>query len=193
VGRPGDESQGFSLINESKNGYDAKQNMLRLSLLRSPLEPDPNADRGSNHFSYALYPHAGTWKQALTVRHGYEYNYPLEAAQAAPHSGPLPGMYSFAGTDARNIVVTTMKKAEDTNALVFRLYDWAGLDSIVHFRIPPGSHGAHIVNLMEQPEGSELHASQEGEVDVPVHPFEIQSIEVDYPVTPSVAAKHPVR
>ena len=71
----GDSQHGFSLINESKYGYDAKGNVLRLSLLRSPLAPDPNADRGHQHFSYALYPHAGDWKQALTVRHGYEYNY----------------------------------------------------------------------------------------------------------------------
>ena len=54
----GDGQHGFSLINESKYGYDAKDNVLRLSLLRSPTWPDPEADRGHHHFSYALYPHA---------------------------------------------------------------------------------------------------------------------------------------
>ncbi|MEO6964523.1 MAG: glycoside hydrolase family 38 C-terminal domain-containing protein, partial [Acidobacteriaceae bacterium] len=55
----GDSQHGFSLINESKYGYDAKGNVLRLSLLRAPLYPDPTADRGRQQFSYSLYPHAG--------------------------------------------------------------------------------------------------------------------------------------
>ena len=54
--------------------------MLRLTLLRSPKWPDPDADMGHQHFHYALYPHAGTWKDAMTVRQGWEYNYPLQAA-----------------------------------------------------------------------------------------------------------------
>ena len=55
----GDGQHGFSLINESKYGYDAVGNVLRLTLLRSPTWPDPDADQGHHHFSYALYPHSG--------------------------------------------------------------------------------------------------------------------------------------
>ena len=87
----GDGQHGFSLINESKYGYDAEGNVLRLSLLRSPKWPDPNADRGHHHFSYALYPHAGDWKQALTVRHGYEFNYRLKAMQVEAHTRVAAG------------------------------------------------------------------------------------------------------
>ena len=72
-------SMGSSVINNTKYGYDAVGNLLRLTLLRSPKWPDPDADMGHHHFHYALYPHAGTWKDAMTVRHGYEYNYPLSA------------------------------------------------------------------------------------------------------------------
>ena len=82
----GNGTNGFSLINESKYGYDCKGNLLRLTLLRSPVEPDPNADRGHHHFTYSLYPHGGDWKTALTVRHGYEYNYRLRAMQVEPHT-----------------------------------------------------------------------------------------------------------
>jgi hypothetical protein len=86
----GDGQHGFSLINEAKYGYDGAGNVLRLSLLRSPTSPDPEADQGAQHFTYALYPHAGDWKQAGTVHHGYEFNYPLAAAQVAAHAGLLP-------------------------------------------------------------------------------------------------------
>jgi alpha-mannosidase len=55
----GDGQHGFSLIDESKYGYDAAGHMLRISLLRSPTDPDPNADRGHHHFSYASIPMSG--------------------------------------------------------------------------------------------------------------------------------------
>ncbi len=177
----GNGQHGFSLINESKYGYDAKGNMLRLSLLRSPLAPDPNADRGPNHFSYALYPHAGDWKQALTIRRGYEYNYRLQAIQVEPHTGAMPPSYSFAGTQAQNVILTTMKKAEDSDSLVLRFYEWAGKDGSVQWRVPKGVTAATVVNLMEQPEGSPLPVAGGDRITVPVHPFEIQSVRLDYP------------
>ncbi|MGB7266807.1 MAG: glycoside hydrolase family 38 C-terminal domain-containing protein [Terracidiphilus sp.] len=91
----GNDRQGFSLINDSKYGYDAVGDLLRLTLLRSPTYPDPNADQGHQHFDYALYPHAATWKQALTMRHGYEFNYPLVATQVQAHAGLMPARHSF--------------------------------------------------------------------------------------------------
>ena len=84
----------LSLLNDCKYGYDAKGNVLRLSLLRSPTWPDPEADRGHHEFSYTLYPHAGDWKQALTVRRGYEFNYTLRAFQAEAHEGGLPARHT---------------------------------------------------------------------------------------------------
>ena len=109
----GDAQHGFSLINNSKYGYDAKGNVLRLSLLRSSTWPDPDADRGHHDFSYSLYPHAGTWKQALTVRRGYEFNYKLKAEQIEAHEGSLSPQLSFLSTAPENVVLTAMKKAED--------------------------------------------------------------------------------
>ena len=62
----GDAKLGLSVLNDSKYGYDDEGSQLRLTLLRSPASPDPDADRGHQSFRYALYPHAGTWKQAQT-------------------------------------------------------------------------------------------------------------------------------
>ena len=66
----GDGAQGVSILNDSKYGYDAAGNVLRLTLLRSPTWPDAEADRGRQQFTYAIYPHAGGWKGAQTVRRG---------------------------------------------------------------------------------------------------------------------------
>ncbi|HEY1255921.1 MAG TPA: glycoside hydrolase family 38 C-terminal domain-containing protein [Terracidiphilus sp.] len=171
---------GLSVLNQTKYGYDAVGNTLRLTLLRSPKWPDPDADMGHHHFHYALYPHAGTWKEALTVRHGYEYNYPLTAVVTTAHPGALPPSYSFASVSPENVVLTAVKKAEDANGLIFRVYEWAGKETTAEFHLPPGATGATVTNLMETPEGPPL--SVKGDVvKVPIHPYEILTIRVDYP------------
>jgi alpha-mannosidase len=176
----GDGQHGFSLLNNSKYGYDDKDNVLRISLLRSPTWPDPDADRGHQHFTYALYPHAGDWKQALTVRHGYEYNYRLQATQVQAHTGSLPAEHAYVTVKPENIVLTALKKAEDSNGLIFRVYEWAGKSGDVEIHVPRGATGATVTNLMEKPEGSALKIAGDT-VTAAIHPYEILTVRVDYP------------
>jgi alpha-mannosidase len=176
----GDGKHGLSLINDSKFGYDAAGNVLRLTLLRSPVDPDPEADQGHHHFHYALYPHTGTWKDALTIRHGYEYNYPLTAVVTTAHAGSLPAEHSFASVSPENLVLTAVKKAEDANGLILRAYEWAGKETTAEFHVPAGATGATVTNLMETPEGSPLAITGDV-VKLPIHPYEILTIRVDYP------------
>jgi alpha-mannosidase len=176
----GDANHGFSLLNEAKYGYDAVDNTLRLTLLRSATWPDPDADRGHQHFSYALYPHAGTWKQAMTERKGYEYNYELRAQQVAAHAGPLPLEHSYASVEPDNVVLTALKKSEDDNALIFRVFEWAGKQGDVTFTVPAGATAATETNLMEKSTGSALTVSGD-KVTAHIHPYEILSVRVDYP------------
>jgi alpha-mannosidase len=173
---------GLSVINKDKYGYDAAGNVLRLTLLRSPKWPDPDADQGEHHFEYALYPHAGTWKEALTVRHGWEYDYPLQAVVTTAHAGTLPPSHSFASVTPDNVVLTAVKKAEDANGLIFRVYEWAGKDATAEFHVPPGATSATVTNMMEAPEGDPLPVTGDV-VKVPIHPFEILTIRVDYAKT----------
>jgi alpha-mannosidase len=182
---------GLSVINDSKFGYDDAGNVLRLTLLRSPKWPDPDADMGHHHFHYALYPHAGTLKEAQTVRHGWEYNYPLTAVVTTAHPGPLPASHSFVSVSPDNVVLTAVKKAEDSNALIFRVYEWAGKSSTVEFHVPPGATAATVTNLMEAPEGDPLPISGDTAkapvVNVKIKPYEILTIRVDYPHSEPVA------
>jgi len=184
----GGKIHGLSVINESKYGYDAAGNVLRLTLLRSPVWPDPEADRGHHHFHYALYPHMGSWKEARTVRHGWEYNYPLSAVTAIVHPGSLPPVYSFASVAPENVVLTAMKKAEDSNAVILRAYESAGTSAIARFHVPTGALSAIVTNLMEStdtPGAGPLDVTGDI-VKVEIHPYEILTIRVDYP---SPAAK----
>ena len=181
---PDDKVYGLSILNQDKYGYDAVGNVLRITLLRSPTWPDPDADQGEHHFHYALYPHAGRWKDALTVRHGWEYDYPLQAVVTTAHAGSLPAEYSFASVSPDNVVLTAVKKAEDqnglsVNGLIFRVYEWAGKETTAEFHVPPGATSATVTNLMEQPEGNPLSVAGDV-VKVPIHPYEILTIRVDY-------------
>jgi len=175
----GDGQHGFSLINDSKYGYDVKGNDLRLSLLRSPVSPDPNADRGPQHFRYSLYPHAGGWREANTVLHGFAFNIPLHAMQVAAHTGELPSTHSFVTVEPKNLVLTAMKKSEDGNSLILRFYEWAGKQTTANITVPAGASAATVTNLMEKPEGTALTISGD-QLSVPVGKYSINTVRVDY-------------
>jgi alpha-mannosidase len=176
----GDGQHGFAILNESKYGYDAKGNVLRLTLLRSPLDPDPNADRGRQHFSYSLYPHSGSWQDALVVRRGFDFNYALSASQVQAHTGELPREYSFISVAPENLVLTAMKKSEDGGDLVLRFYEWAGKNTTARISVPPGVSDAVETNLMEQADSAHLQIVG-NQVMVPVGPYSINTVRLVYP------------
>jgi alpha-mannosidase len=183
----GDEHQGFSLLNDSKYGYDAVGNLLRLTLLRSPTWPDPDADQGRQHFTYEIYPHTSSWKTALTVHRGYELNTPLIAMQVFAHTGDLPAAHSFVALDNPNVTLSAVKKAEDANALIFRMYEWAGQSSEVKLHIPAGALYAIETNLMETPIPNAPHLPLANDtVTVPITPYKILTLQVVYPQKPAV-------
>lgn len=173
-----DAQHGLSVLNESKYGYDAKGNVLRLTLLRSPTWPDAHADEGHHEFTYSLFPHPGTWRDAGTVRRGYELNYKLHALQIQNHTGSLPSAHSFVTIGPDNVVLTAMKWAEDEDALVLRFYEWAGKESDVSIHLPDGAESARETNLIERP-AAELSVKN-GAVTIHTKPYEIKTVAVKF-------------
>ncbi|HMD32862.1 MAG TPA: glycosyl hydrolase-related protein, partial [Candidatus Acidoferrales bacterium] len=149
-------------------------NVLRLSLLRSPEWPDPHADEGVHQFTYALVPHAGGWREAGTVRTGYELNSPLRFVAAQAHSGALPVEQSFAGLEPANLLLTALKQAEDGGDLILRFYETAGRKTDARITLPPGVVEVWDANLMEQ--AGEKLAFDGKSVTVPVGPYEIATL-----------------
>jgi len=163
-------TQGFSLLNDSKYGYDAKDNVLRLSLLRAPEWPDPHADEGKHEFTYSLYPHAKDWKSAMTVHRGYELNYPLLTYATPAHTGTLPATHSFFSSDANGTVITAVKQAEDGNDLLLRMYEWEGKPATVKLSLPQNTSAQTATNLME--------VDDAGAAPAWIAPFEIKTVRV---------------
>ncbi len=142
---------GVSLLNNSKYGYDIKGNVMRLSLLRSPKWPDPTADRGDHTIEYALYPHTGNWKQSKTVQRGYEFNNPLVTIITGVHKGKLPKSYSFVKLKPENLILTVVKKAEDSpDAWIFQWYDSKGKDTQAVLTLPISPSKVFMSNFLEE-------------------------------------------
>jgi alpha-mannosidase len=123
---------GVSLLNKSKYGYDTRGNVMRLSLLRSTKYPDPTADRGDHSIEYSLYPHKGRVEQSETVYKGYEFNYPFITYMTDTHKGKLSTDNSFVKVLPKNVILTSIKKAEgEENAIVITMYESNGINSDV--------------------------------------------------------------
>ncbi len=113
---------GLSVLNDSKYGYDAKPDCLRLTLLRSPNWPCPNSDRGHHEFTYRLVPHQGDWREASIVQLAQELNNPL----VLQHSSILTKQQSFLRASAPNIVLSAFKRSQDQSGWVMRFYEAHG-------------------------------------------------------------------
>jgi alpha-mannosidase len=186
-----DSAHGFSLLNDSKYGYDAKDNVLRISLLRSPESPDPHADEGRHQFTYSLYPHGGDWKQALTIRQGYELNYPLIINQVLVHSaapqnpfagakGSIGSRQSFISISAPNVILTALKKSEDNEGLILRVYEWAGKGSNITINPSFAVGRVFYTDLMEKELPSVIFVGGSS-IEIHLKPFEIQTIKLIVP------------
>ena len=173
-----DGNYGVSLLNDCKYGYDATPNQLRLTLLRGAEWPDPDADQGHHSFTYALYPHAGDWKAAQTVKHGYELNLPL-LAQVIPVDGDssktLPPTASLLDLGADNLVLMAFKQSEDSpDEWVLRCYECHGEDAQLAFQSALGLELEERVDLLERAIDPQTTQGQ----TATVRPWEIASFRV---------------
>jgi alpha-mannosidase len=158
---------GVALLNDCKYGFSTRGNVMRLSLLRATKNPDELADMGRQVFAYAVMPHAGDWRQAGVVAEAHRFNSPLRwCGAAAPRS--------LVGVDDPNLVLDTVKRAEDSDALVLRLYECHGARGTARIRCALPFKRARACNLLEDP-GTVLPV--EGDtVTVAYAPFQIISV-----------------
>jgi alpha-mannosidase len=134
---------GVALLTDSTYGYSADGSTLRLSLLRAPRSPDPDADRGRHAFAYAVLPHAGGWQDGGVVTEAAAFNVPLR------HGGGLPAG-SWAEVDG-GLVLDTLKLAEDSDDVVLRLYEPHGGRGTARVRLAPPVAEAWRASLLEEP------------------------------------------
>lgn len=171
-----EDGYGVSLLNDCKYGHDIREGVMRLTLLKSAKEPNVDADRELHEFTYSLYPHAGDFKTAGTVRMAYALNCPLLAKVAAAHAGSLPKEFSLAGVDRENVVIEVVKKAEDSEDVIIRLYECFNRRTAVNLSLGFGIAEVAECDLMENPLESPPHDGNSFGFEI--KPYEIRTFRI---------------
>lgn len=172
------DEYGVSLLNDCKYGYDSQSNQLRLTLLRSPSWPDPEADRGRHEFTYALYPHAGSWQSARTVQRGYELNLPLQVIMPSIADytvGKLPVTSSLLNLSADNLILMAFKQSEDDpQQYILRCYECHGDTAQLSLQSEGGLTIVKRVDILER----SLAAENSNQPATSISPWKIATFRV---------------
>ena len=118
-----DNSFGLSVINDCKYGCDIKDGHMRPTLLRCATEPNTVQDREYHEFTFSVYPHSGRACNTNLVGEAYNVNYPMYAVYSKKHEGALPAEYSLVNSSAGNVVIETVKMAEDSSDIIVRAFE----------------------------------------------------------------------
>lgn len=113
---------GVSILNDCKYGYNVHGNVMKITLMRAPNNPDATADEGISTFRYSLYPHAGAWREADTVKLGFNENIRLKAGFIKGNGGSDTGR-SFGKICGDSVILDAVKKAQDGNGIIVRVYE----------------------------------------------------------------------
>ena len=163
----------MALLTDCKYGFSTLGSEMRITLLRAPKKPDDTADIGKHEFSYAIMPHAGTWQEAGVVAEAYKFNVPITWTKSTT---PLV-VRSFFSTNDNNIVIDTIKKAEDSEALILRLYECHGARGVARLKINLPFSGGVFCNILEDEYKTVKMAGHD--LLIPYEPFQIISLKLN--------------
>lgn len=113
-----DGAHGAAVLNDCKYGISMNGNALELTLLRASACPEMQADNGLHRFAYAFTAWEGSFMESDVVRQGYELNVQPKISDGAVKA------FSAAAVDQANVILETMKPAEDGSGdIILRLYE----------------------------------------------------------------------
>jgi len=149
-----DEKRGLTLVNAEKYGHSCVDNTLRLTLIRSSYEPDPLPEIANHEIRFAVIPHIGPLEVPAAIRAGESFNSPMAVVSAPVQKGNLPAEKSFVECLTPNVFISAVKKAEDSEALVIRMFECEGKETAAKIRITdlvkPGSKAVET-DVLERP------------------------------------------
>ncbi|MDO5415659.1 MAG: glycoside hydrolase family 38 C-terminal domain-containing protein, partial [Lachnospiraceae bacterium] len=178
---------GVALMNDCKYGYDIRESVMRLTLLKSGIFPNPTADQEVHTFTYSLYPHDGDFRTGGVVQEAYDLNCPLQAVpvrektaepgEGRAWNGENRSSAFCVAVDAENVLADTVKKAEDGDGITLRLYETYGKRTRTRVTVPASAgKQAEDCDCMEQPLGRlEL---EDGAISLEFRPYEIKTIRI---------------
>lgn len=173
-----EEGYGVSFLNDCKYGVSVKGTLVGLTLLKSGVFPNETADQEHHSFTFALLPHKGNWKQAGTVAEAYRLNTELWIARKPNEGGVQPPQFSMAESLNSNIVLETIKQAEDGQGVIVRLYECHNRRTKAAVRFGFKVCEAELCNLQEQTKKAAEICGQE--VRFEAAPYEIITLRIKF-------------
>ncbi len=167
---------GVSLLNDCKYGHSVKDGNMAITLIKSGIEPNPATDQEEHFFTYALYPHAEGWRAAGTVLEAAKLNQPAFARK-----GGNPGTaFSFVSVNKPNVMIETVKQAEDGEGVVIRIYEYENSLTKAHISLDMASEIVSVeeCNLIE--EFIETVPKTENGFDIEIKPYEIKTYRIRF-------------
>jgi alpha-mannosidase len=172
---------GVSLLNDCKYGHDIHDNVMRITLLRSPTMPDPTADFGEHQFKHSLYPHTGSWNEE-TQREAYLLNDPVVVYKSKVESRKseklISSLQSLISCSSPNIILETIKQAEDGDGIIVRLYESQRKRGQVQVKFGGAVDSAWTTNLLEENE-SALSVENDS-IILNLKPYQIVTLRVKF-------------
>ncbi|NOY80843.1 MAG: hypothetical protein GXP31_07535 [Kiritimatiellaeota bacterium] len=164
------ERQGLTVLSDSKYGFRFVDSVLETSIIRGSYDPDPYPDLGVHHVDIGLRPHAAGLAEGAVQRAAFDFVHPLSAVENYSGEGEVRGGYMAVGP--QNILVAAVKKPEDGDGLVLRLYETEGRDTealvMLDPRLGPETLEAWSADVHEQPLEKLPAPSKTGVLRVPV-------------------------
>jgi alpha-mannosidase len=164
-----EHNYGVSLLNDCKYGHDIKDNIIRLSLIKSAIAPDIEQDQGRHDFTYSLYPHELGWVEADTVKEAWKLNQPFQVYKGASekHNETLLQI------DNAYVQLDAVKKAEDSDDIIIRLHEYTGGTQQVEIRPPFDYVTWQECDLRER---GIKQSAQSGSIKLTFTPYEIKTV-----------------
>ncbi len=164
-----EEGRGCAVLNDCKYGVNVLGNSINLTLLKSALAPDMTADRGRQEFTYAFYAWNGPFVESEVIQEAYELNCPVHVANGAA------GRTSILSVDAPNVIIETVKPAEDGSGdVVVRLYEAKRTATRCTLSTTLPVSGVAETDMLEEKERDLV--IQDGQVALEFRPFEIKTV-----------------
>lgn len=171
-----EEGYGVSFLNDCKFGVGVHGSEVGLSMLKSAIYPNPDADKEHHEFTYSIYPHAENWTDANTVAQAYELNNPMTAVVKENEGGKLAGEYSLFKVDQNNVIIETVKKAENGEDLIVRMYECYNRRTNVVLTCGEKIADVTECNLLEEEE--QPVSCTEHTVSFAIKPYEIKTLKI---------------
>jgi mannosylglycerate hydrolase len=138
---------------------------------------------GRHTFHYSLIPHPNTWRDPELQRLTRAFITPFKALQIKEpekKNQKLPAKHSFLSFDSANLVLSCLKKAEDSETTILRFFEITGSPTKANLQTSLPFKNVTSVNLAEQHVNQQQITQKNTHIfTTNVNPYQIHSLQLD--------------